>query len=269
MAKSTGVPRCLVLVLAGGLAAAVTPPAAASQATTCDPDLLRLAPRVNGYRNRGDRCEGVYIKQVGGTSIFLASLTETFDDYDLQAVDSLEVQWALPTPGAALELRAETIRRGRYYRMESARPVGANAYRWPTTILSAEKIPRRDLGIIGRIRPEAGRGDPIYVPLRVYRRQTLPRCGSYDLVFWPGERLSEVFLSVTPLDQYSAGKPVMDAVPLAQGFYPAESPIRVSLKQGDLGPAGLYRLRVAARLASGGTSTRDYTVFFSSSGCPR
>src|SRR5690242_1356357 len=73
--------------------------------------LTKLATPVNGYRQRGDRCEGLYEQQVSGTTVFLASLTEAFDDYALQSADSLTVQWSVPPQSTAgLQLRAETLR---------------------------------------------------------------------------------------------------------------------------------------------------------------
>src|SRR5262245_58693608 len=39
----------------------------------CDENLLRLASPVNGYQRRGNRCEGLYARQVAGTTLFLSS----------------------------------------------------------------------------------------------------------------------------------------------------------------------------------------------------
>ena len=56
----------------------------------CDPSL----PQVNtplGYRDRGDRCEGVYIKEVSSTTLTVRSFTDGFESYDLKSSELLDV----------------------------------------------------------------------------------------------------------------------------------------------------------------------------------
>ncbi len=255
--------------MAGALALlsvlAVRAPVLAVQATSCDPVLTHLAAPVNGYRQRGDRCEGLYAQQVSGTTVFLASLTETFDDYDLQSPDSLTVQWSLPpTSTAGLQLRAETLKHGRYYRMDTFRPEQSVAYRWPSGLLRAERIPRRELGVIGWTQATIGgaRSD-VYVPLRIRQQHGVSACGIYDVVLWPGEQLAEVYVSVAPVGADGRLGAFVRQDSLNYGFYPAESPIKFQLKQREMGPPGIYYLKIGARLGSGGTSTKEYWLYLS------
>lgn len=238
----------------------------ASQAEPCDSALTRLATPVNGYRQRGDRCEGLYAQQVSGTTVFLASLTEAFDEYDLQSTDSLTVEWSVPPHSTAgLQLRAETLKHGRYYRMDTFRSLATAAYRWPSGLLRAERIPRRELGVIGWTQLTIGDvPSDVYVPLRIRQQHGASSCGTYDVVLWPGEQLTEVYVSLAPVHADGRLGTFVRQDSLNYGFYPAESPIRFQLKQSQIGPTGLYYLKIGARLGGGGTSTREYRLYLSS-----
>ncbi len=237
----------------------------AFQAEPCDSALTKLATPVNGYRQRGDRCEGLYAQQVSGTTVFLASLTEAFEDYDLQSTDSLTVQWSVPPSStAALQLRAETLKHGRYYRMDTFRSLQAAAYRWPAGLLRAERIPRRELGVIGWTQVTIGNvASDLYVPLRIRQQHAASACGTYDVVLWPGEQLREVYVSLAPVGADGRLGAFVRQDSLNYGFYPAESPIKFQLKQPQIGPPGLYYLKIGARLGSGGTSTKEYRLYLS------
>jgi hypothetical protein len=220
---------------------------------------------VNGYRQRGDRCEGLYAQQVSGTTVFLASLTEVFDEYDLQSADALTVQWSLPpTSIAGLQLRAETLKRGRYYRMDTTLPPKAEVYRWPSGLLRAEQIARRELGAVGWTRATIGDVvDDVFVPLRIQEHDRVPRCGTYEVVLWPGEQLAEVYVSLAPVRADGRLGPFVRRDSLNYGFYPAESQIKFLLKQVEIGSPGIYYLKISARLGGGGTSTKEYWVYLS------
>jgi len=243
---------------------------AASGNSACDETLIRLAPPGNGYRALGDRCEGVYAKQVGGTTLFLASFTESFENYDLKSQDSLTVSWSAPTD-SALQIRAETVRRGRYYRMDTRRPARDTVYRWSNRVLSAEQIARPELGVLGWLRlPIGGTARQVHVPLRVKQKGTVKGCASYEVEIAPGERLKEVYISLAPVG--SDGTPgafIRQDQPLGYGFYPAEAPIKFTIDRTQLPRAGIYYLKVSARLDSGGSATKEYYLYASpASACP-
>jgi len=214
-------------------------------------------------------CEGVYAKQVAGTTLFLASFTGSFEDYDLGSQDSLTLTWS-KAADSGVQIRAETIRGGRYYRMDTLRPPEDSSYRWPSRVLSAEQIRRRDLGVVGWTRMRiADSARVVFVPLEV-RQSRSPSCGGYDLVLVPGERLTEVYLSLAFLG--ADGTPVefiKRDQPLGRGFYPAENPIPVQIKSSEVPKPGLYYLKTAARLSNGATATKEYVLFIASSAaCP-
>jgi hypothetical protein len=62
----------------------------------CDPQLPSPAGGSNGYRMRGDRCEGIYTKEVaGGAGISLVSFTRSAIKYDLRSDQVLPVAMAI------------------------------------------------------------------------------------------------------------------------------------------------------------------------------
>jgi hypothetical protein len=214
---------------------------------------------VNGYRARGDRCEGVYARQVAGTTLFLSSFTETFERYDLDSDDPLIVHW--PTrPDSGIQLRAEAIRTGRYYRMDTRIRAGDSLYRWPSRILGAERLGRRDIGVLGWTRLMiGGQRRLVYLPLAITQHGTPDRCRPLELVFSTETRLTEVMISLAQIDSTGATiRSIKQDEPLQRGFYPAGSPIAVSLKRVDLVSPGIYALKVSARLSPGGDYSHQY-----------
>ncbi len=87
-------------------------------AADCDPSLTQVKTAF-GYRDRGDRCEGVYIKEVSSTALTVASFTEVFEPYDLQSSEPLHLAWDRPPGNASVRLRAQSLRRRLYYRMDA------------------------------------------------------------------------------------------------------------------------------------------------------
>lgn len=85
----------------------------------CDPQLIQPQTNPYEYRLRGDRREGIYVQQVGGTPLTIASWTESVEDYDLASSRPLTVEWDAPE-NIAVNLRAEALRHRFYYRMDAA-----------------------------------------------------------------------------------------------------------------------------------------------------
>lgn len=237
----------------------------------CDSNLLQLAAPVNGYQPRGDRCEGVYARQVAGTTMFLSSFTETFEKYDLNADDPLIIRWAAK-PDSGIQLRAETIKAGRYYRMDTRAAARDSMYRWPNRILSSERLARSDLGVLGWTRLTlAGRRRVAYVPLAVTQKTSPTSCGPLQVAFSTETRLIEVLVSLAQIDSTGAETRVIKKdEALGRGFYPAGSPILISLKRADLAAPGLYSLKVSATLSPRGNFAREYLLLIpTTTPCPK
>ena len=237
----------LQLLLLSGSAVALAGQDASAPAG-CDEALARLASGANGYRARGDRCEGVYSRPVAGTTLFLASFTQIFDEYNPAAVDTIRIGWSAPA-GSSVQLRAETIRRGRYYRMDTRREVGESGYAWPGRLLASERIGSAELGIVGTTRVRLGSQQLlVYLPLAVRAGGRERTCGDYLLKLAPGVRLAEVEVTLARLGEDGTPAAILrENLPLRLGFYPPERAIPVRLTRAELAEPGLYLLKVGAR----------------------
>ncbi len=237
----------------------------------CDSGLVQLAAPVNGYQARGDRCEGVYARQVAGTTMFLSSFTGTFEQYDLNSDDPLIIHWDARTD-SGVQIRAETIKAGRYYRMDTRAAPRDSLYHWPNRILSSERLAKGDLGVLGWTRITlGGRRRVAYLPLAITQKGAPTPCGSLQLAFSTETRLTEVLVSLSLLDSTGAEiRVIKNDEALNRGFYPAGSPILVSLKRSDLAQPGLYSLKVSASLSPRGNYSHEYLLLIPTTAeCPK
>jgi hypothetical protein len=228
---------------------------AMGESAPCDPHLLQPTGNPYGYRQRGDRCEGVYIQQVSGAPLVIASWTEYFPDYDLRSKQPITIEWEGLHGAGGVRLRAQGLRRRLYYRMDTLRPSGSKSFAWPSDLLSALNISKKDVGIVGISRGLVGEVErDIYLPLRVGRSGKRARPGNYQLVLLPGVELKEVFISLAALNG-SKRSVLLDGEPLGYGYYPAERPIEIPISGART--RGIYHLEVGATLKSGGASAAE------------
>src|SRR5258706_2290129 len=131
----------------------------------CDSSLLKLSAGPSGYKERGDRCEGIYIKEVGSTTLQVASFTESFIQYDLNSGKPLIIQWDGPPNNSSVSLRAQGLRRKLYYQMDKLMPAGKIFYNWPVNFLSSLNIGKSEIGILGKFLYKSGKVEHnVYVP---------------------------------------------------------------------------------------------------------
>ena len=236
---------------------------APGQPNQCDPHLVQPSADPNGYRLRGDRCEGIYIQDVAGSPLFIASWTESFADYDLLSNEPLVIAWDSLRGAGAVRLRAQGLRRRLYYRMDAIRPQGSGSFAWHSELLGGLRIPRRDVGVVGiaRARVDDAVRD-VYLPLRITQTGKPVPSGGYQLVLLPGVELREIFLT---LSSVAPGKSAVlkNAEPLGYGYYPAERALQIPIS--GMRAPGLYHLEIAATLSSGGASTVDLWFYHAGS----
>jgi hypothetical protein len=249
------------LLLCLGAGGGLLPALAAVPKSPCDVALDQPAGNPYGYRLRGERCEGVYIQEVSSTTLLVASLTESFEDYDLASGKALLIEWPQVPGHGDVRLRTQGLRRRLFYRMDAVRPSGSTSFTWPAEILTALEISRKDIGIVGSTRLPVGQTErDVYVPLQIGQQRDLSRSGSYRLVLLPGVELTELFISLAALGsdgrQHTSMK---DEEALGYGYYPAERPIEVPIA--DLKTPGIYHLEIGARLRAGGAFTVELWLY--------
>ena len=143
----------------------------------CDPDLHQNLNKSNGYRLRGDRCEGIYIEDVAAPILRVTSLTESFD-YDLTQNNALLVEWTAPGDGGVrLKAQIKHLKYNTHYRMDTVRPPGNQLYTWPSDLLASLDLSSKNIGVVGWTRYAVGPNERnVYVPLRIRQQgDQIPR----------------------------------------------------------------------------------------------
>lgn len=225
-----------------------------AQEKHCDPNLKQAGNNPNGYRLRGDRCEGEYIRPVGSTKLLVVSLLESVEDFDPALGKPLLVEWAAPE-NAGIHLRAHALRQRFYYQMDTDRPKGSASYTWPSDLLNAFKLKSEELGFVALTdKPVGNTKREVYVPLRIRQQATGIRSRSYQVVLLPGAELDELFFSLAPVRPDGRfGNFIRQDEALRYGYYPAERSITITLPA--LTTRGIYHLEIGATLKAGGSST--------------
>jgi hypothetical protein len=227
----------------------------------CDSLVATRASDPLRYRQRGDRCEGVYGKNVSGSSTLrVAALVESLEAFDVGSTLPLRVEWT-PPPGDSVTVRASAIRAGLYYRMETAHPIAEPRFLWPSDVRAPLRISSADIGITGVIAKSiGGERREVLVPLRISQRKPPIRSASYRLTLWPTVGLSEVYVTIAATSADGAPtKYLQRDEPLGYGYYPAERPIVVRLPA--LAQRGVYLVRIAATREGSGGATRDILLY--------
>jgi hypothetical protein len=224
----------------------------------CDPSLAPSTNHPFGYAERGDRCEGVYIQAVSGTTLALLSFTTVFGPVDVDSGQPLLIEWPSPPGTGDVQLRALSMQRRLFYRMDTSVPAGSRRYRWPTDVLAAVNLRRPDIGLLGWTRLVVGaERQDVLVPLSASQGTPAAAAGPYTFIVRPAAELSDLFLTVTHLA--ADGLPLAAVQPtreLGYGYYPAENAIEVTIDAPI--ERGLYEVRLGARLRSGGASTLQF-----------
>jgi len=231
-----------------------------SAQSNCDSNLTKLSNGPLEYKDRGDRCEGIYVKEVGSTTLQIVSLTESFGEYNTNSGKPILIEWDTPPANSAIHLRAQSVKWKLYYRMDTYRPNGDKLYNWPTDILASLSIEKSDFGLVGIAQDSIAKEKrDIYVPLRVSQDGKTIRTNNYNLMLLPGVELKEVFISLAPLGTDGRpGKFIKNGDELKYGYYPAERSIQIPIS--GLQIAGVYYLEIGATLRNGGSSTLQ--IFF-------
>jgi len=234
-------------------------PARVAAQQHCEVGLRKPPDHPYPYQPRGDRCEGVYIREVSGGDMRLASLGESLEDLEIRPGARLNLRWS-PIKDGVPRLRAVSLRFRLHYQMDSVRPQAPSEYSWPLDVAAALQLKSSELGIVCWIsRPSAAFHPEVYLPLR--RNGEAGRTQRpYVLVITADSELHELYVTIARADP--DGKPsqyLQKDQPLRRRYYPAQRPIPISLPPLP-GPA-YYLIELGAVLQDGGASTRSLLVY--------
>lgn len=143
------------------VAAALCATIGAAQDSNCK-GLPPLQDSQSGYQKRGDRCEGLYVANVGAHSLTAMSFSLGKIRFGLNPAVKLQV--SAPGQKDAVNIRAVAIPPKTYYRMDAGLPAGGTMV-WPVRdVLMRENLSDSRIGIFGWKGPETAK---TLVPLRV------------------------------------------------------------------------------------------------------
>ena len=232
-----------------------------AQDNFCDANLVAPSGDELGYQLREDRCEGRFIRNVASTTLLMFSLTESFEKYELDRKQPLQLAWRFP-PKQRVNLRAYGLQAPSprlFYRMDTILASETSSFRWSPELLHALNITPADLGVIGWVMyPMNGAERQIYLPLRLGQQQAPGASDRYQVMLWPGQEFTEVYVSLATVD--SEGSPVeflWDGKALTYGYYPPERGIAFDILKAELKRPGVYYLEIGAVLRSGGVFTLE------------
>ncbi len=203
-----------------------------------------LQDSQSGYQKRGDRCEGLYVANVGANS--LAAMSFSLGKIRFELAPTVRLQVSAPGQKQGVNIRAVAIPPKTYYRMDAALPAGATMV-WPVRdVLLRESLGDSRIGIFGWKGPESAK---TLVPVRVTPQDkavtkappflTIEASFDAQLVKWRWAPARD--------DSCQAFGPWQNAI---QHPVNASWPIAINLEQL---PPGVHCLETAAQ--SGGSTT--------------
>ena len=225
----------------------------------CDPGLTGSLRSPVAYRQRGDRCEGIYALQVSSTQIRLVSMVETFA-YDPGAPEALQVTWSRPAGNdRPIRLRAQSLQPRTYYRMDTVIGASKPTYEWPSDVLSSLKLPSDAIGVLGWTYLE-GEDHKIYLPLRISQGRAPDRDSEYLVAIVPDSRLREIYVTLAPVKrQVESRTPIFEKKPLGYGLYMAKQATVFPLAKPEI--AGLYEVGIECSIWGSGSATMSFYFY--------
>jgi len=139
-----------------------------AQKSTCKPGVKPVQDAL-GYRQRGDRCEGIYWQpHAGETAIVVLAVTSGPPPPSIPG-DALPVRWPAQVPGATdgdVQLEAVSVRRGLFYRMDAVGALKKGRYEWPTDVLRSVGLGASEFALQARVPVRVGAISwPAYLPV--------------------------------------------------------------------------------------------------------
>jgi hypothetical protein len=231
----------------------------------CDPSLTIRDNMSNGYKMRGNRCEGIYVEQVANSTssvISINSFTDTFEGYDLLQVDEpLVLSWRLPADmSGVIKVESESNVRKLYYRMDTQVLPTEAQFEWPIGMLSVFELPKEKIGIVGLSSIVfSSQPQDVYFPPSIKQGDRLEPSGSYSIQVTPTEKLAELsYYMASSVDGYPEEEIIVET-PLGYRYYPQDTPINFELDleqlAGEPVAAGYYYLELIAETEKGTLST--------------
>lgn len=250
----------LCLSLVGWGCGSPPSPSAPAHEQPCDASLAPERGSAFAYRLRGDRCEGLYMRDVTSTSLRVVSFTEIVEDFDARSGEDLLLRWPAFGDGDT-HVRAQSLRPRHYYRMDRVFPAGTTRYSWPVDQLAAHDLKKDELALLVWTRHTVG--DEVYdayLPVRVQQRteaNPMDSSSVYTVILMADVDLFEVKYSLCGAEPDVRPEACVRPTRLLQerGYYPAGRGITISIPVSELEAGRVYLLTVGATRKDGGSAS--------------
>jgi hypothetical protein len=196
----------------------------------CDPSIKGNADRPEGYRQRGDRCEGVYWQPHATESGLFVVGFRRFAQGPQAMSDPIHLGWkkqaAIPANSNIL-LKATLLRSDMFYRMDTSRTYSNGSYDWPTDVLRSLRVNFSDLGMLAVASTKIGKRIwSVYLPLELTSEAA--QSTTYEVTLVSNTALTDLSWNCqsTDADGYPARK--LAGADLDKQF-PAGVPIRIQI----------------------------------------
>jgi hypothetical protein len=152
----SGVVSKAMLLISVVLVLLVGPILADSQ--DCDREL----PQGKGpddYRDRGDRCEGLYARKVSGSgkTVHLLSFSAATPIFDPKHDDLAILRWQVLPGSAPVHVRAQSLAESKlFYRMDALPVASSSEFRWKTLLLRKLGLQASEVGVYAWASHEIG-----------------------------------------------------------------------------------------------------------------
>jgi hypothetical protein len=256
---ATGGQLALVLLCALGWAAWGVVTGASAMQDHCDARLRPLGG-ADGYQMRGDRCEGLYADPVSRGEVWLVGIAWSGKEKTaIQPGRPFPLAWQAPPRSEHVHIRAYSLHRRLFYRMDTVRPSGDEQFAWPSEVLGRVRLSPTDLGVVSWVQLQlGGQIRDIYLPVAV--GVTNSPSAAVELTLLSDVGLREVYVTIFPVNPDGrSGKAVHRDVPLKRPPYPANVAIAMPLP--TLQDRGIYRVDIGASFTDTGSSALSRLLY--------
>jgi len=169
----------------------------------CDLTVKGVADRPEGYRQRGDRCEGLYWRpHAMEKSLSVAGVRRVSAADWPPVANSVRIAWSKKAnikPNAEVSVKSVLLRSDMYYRMDAAKTYSAGAFEWPGDVLQALHLEFKDLGLFASTSARIGHVTwQVYLPLDV--GPPAAASSTYEITVVPGTALLDLSWECSKLD---------------------------------------------------------------------
>jgi len=153
---------------------------------------------VDGYRMRGDRCEGIHAVEVASLGMVPTSFTYFFEEFANRSPSTMKLSWTA-SGDDSIVLSGRGMRFGAHYAMDTVAAAGSGTFSWSAEILIRRQFRRAELGFLAWREYESnGQSLKQYVPLGVSHNLASTATqstqgGVYTFVFRPGKRFVRMY----------------------------------------------------------------------------